>query len=115
MPAHPYNRTRKWWCLTCSRHRLPDRTGHAKGSCPGDPVIAAGMRVAAIRAQGFRNLAGRVPLSGSLAVLVGENNAGKSNVIDACRLLFEAEAGPRARRWITEEDFAHDGRGVRTT
>lgn len=73
------------------------------------------MRVAAIRAQGFRNLDGRVPLSGSLAVLVGENNAGKSNVIDACRLLFEAEAGPRARRWITEDDFAHDGRGVRTT
>lgn len=73
------------------------------------------MRVAAIYAHGFRNLDGRVPLSGSLAVLAGENNAGKSNVIDACRLLFDAEAGPRARRWITPDDFAHDGRGVRTT
>jgi putative ATP-dependent endonuclease of OLD family len=52
---------------------------------------------------------------GQPCCLGGENNAGKSNVIDACRLLFEAEAGPRARRWITEEDFAHDGRGVRTT
>src|SRR4051794_2668923 len=71
------------------------------------------MRVAAIRAQGFRNLDGRVPLSGSLAVLVGENNAGKSNVIDACRLLFDPEAGPRGRRWITAEDFAHDGAGAR--
>lgn len=48
-------------------------------------------------------------------MLVGENNAGKSNVIDACRLLFEPEAGPRARRWITDEDFTHDGAGVRTT
>lgn len=73
------------------------------------------MRVAAIRADGFRNLDGQVPLSGSLAILVGENNAGKSNVIDACRLLFDAEAGPRARRWITEDDFAHDGFGVRVT
>lgn len=45
---------------------------------------------------------------------MGENNAGKSNVIDACRLLFEPEAGPRSRRWITGEDFAHDGTGVRT-
>ena len=40
--------------------------------------------------------AGRVPLSGDLAIVVGENNTGKSNLIDACRLLFEAEAGPRA-------------------
>jgi putative ATP-dependent endonuclease of OLD family len=73
------------------------------------------MRIAAIHARGFRNLDGRVPLSDRLAVLVGENNAGKSNVIDACRLLFEAEAGPRARRWITEDDFAHDGTGARAT
>jgi hypothetical protein len=29
--------------------------------------------------------------------------------------LFEAEAGRRARRWITEDDFTHDGFGVRTT
>lgn len=73
------------------------------------------MRVAAIHARGFRNLDTRVPLASSLAVLVGENNAGKSNVIDACRVLFEPEAGPRSRRWITAEDFPHDGNGVRTT
>ncbi|MGQ0464925.1 MAG: ATP-dependent nuclease [Sporichthyaceae bacterium] len=71
------------------------------------------MRVAAIRARGFRNLEGRVPLAEKVAVLVGENNAGKSNVIEACRLLFESEAGPRGRRWITADDFAHDGSGVR--
>lgn len=73
------------------------------------------MHVAAITASGFRNLAGRIPLCEPLAVLVGENNVGKSNVIDACRLLFVAEAGPRARRWITEEDFAHDPAGARST
>jgi len=73
------------------------------------------MRIAAIQAHGFRNLDCRVPLAANLAVLVGENNAGKSNVLDACRLLFEAEAGPRGRRWITEDDFAHDGAGARTS
>lgn len=73
------------------------------------------MRIAAISARGFRNLNGRFPLAGPLAILVGENNAGKSNVIDACRLLFEPEAGPRARRWITADDFEHDGGGNRIT
>lgn len=73
------------------------------------------MRLQGIQATGFRNLDGWVPLSGRLAVLVGENNAGKSNVVDACRLLFEPEAGARARLWINEGDFAHDGRGTRIT
>lgn len=73
------------------------------------------MHIAAITATGFRNLAGRISLCEPLAVLVGENNVGKSNVIDACRLLFVAEAGPRARRWITEDDFAHDPTGIRIT
>lgn len=71
------------------------------------------MRLAGIRATGFRNLSGFVPLHSGVAVVVGENNAGKSNLIDACRLLFEPEAGPAARLWITEGDFAHDGHGNR--
>lgn len=53
-------------------------------------------------------------MAGQLAVLAGENNIGKSNVIDACRLLFDPEAGPRGRLWITESDFAHDGHGTRS-
>lgn len=79
------------------------------------PPEGARVRIAAITSHGFRNLDGRIPLAADLAVLVGENNAGKSNVIDACRLLFQAEAGPRARRWITEDDFAHDGSGNRAS
>jgi putative ATP-dependent endonuclease of OLD family len=73
------------------------------------------MRIAAIHARGFRNLDGSIPLNAPLAVLVGENNTGKSNVIDACRLLFEPEAGPRSRPWIRAEDFEHDEVGVRVT
>jgi putative ATP-dependent endonuclease of OLD family len=71
------------------------------------------MFVSALRASGYRNLDTTVGLRGPLAVVVGENNAGKSNVIDALRTVLEPEAGPRARCWVQEEDFAHDGRGNR--
>lgn len=71
------------------------------------------MRVTSLVSSGFRNIEGEIPLSGPLAVLVGENNAGKSNVIDGLRLIFEPELGPGARRWVNESDFRHDGRGVR--
>jgi putative ATP-dependent endonuclease of OLD family len=71
------------------------------------------MFVSALRASGYRNLDGTIELCHPLAVLVGENNAGKSNVIDALRTVLEPEAGPRGRCWLCEEDFAHDGRGER--
>lgn len=71
------------------------------------------MYVTAVRATGYRNLNITVPLCKPLAVIVGENNAGKSNVIDALRTVLEPEAGPRARCWLREEDFAHDGYGTR--
>jgi AAA15 family ATPase/GTPase len=49
------------------------------------------MFVTALRATGFRNLSGRVPLCHPLAVIIGENNTGKSNLIDAMCLLFEPD------------------------
>jgi putative ATP-dependent endonuclease of the OLD family len=66
-----------------------------------------------LRATGYRNLNTTVGLCKPLAVIVGENNAGKSNVIDALRTVLEPEVGPRARCWLREEDFAHDGHGTR--
>lgn len=71
------------------------------------------MRLAGIKATGFRNLSGFIPLYAGVAVVAGENNVGKSNFVDACRLLFEPETGPAARLWIMETDFAHDGHGNR--
>jgi putative ATP-dependent endonuclease of OLD family len=71
------------------------------------------MYVSALRAKNYRNLDTTVGLCHPLAVVVGENNAGKSNVIDALRTVLEPEAGPRGRCWLREEDFAHDGKGVR--
>jgi putative ATP-dependent endonuclease of OLD family len=71
--------------------------------------------VAALVASGYRNLEGEYALCHPLAVLVGENNAGKSNVVDALRTVLEAEGGPRAGCWLRADDFAHDGHGTRVT
>lgn len=70
------------------------------------------MKLTALKASGYRNLDGVYVLPAPLAVLVGENNAGKSNVIDALRIVLEPESepGPGGRLW--PEDFAHDGRGA---
>lgn len=73
------------------------------------------MKLTALKASGYRNLDGAYVLPAPLAVLVGENNAGKSNLIDALRVVLEPEGepGPGGRLW--PEDFAHDGRGARST
>jgi putative ATP-dependent endonuclease of OLD family len=69
------------------------------------------MRLTQIKAGGFRNLDGTIDLPESLTLIAGENNTGKSNVIDALRVLTHPYAGARFGRWITSDDFAHDGRG----
>jgi putative ATP-dependent endonuclease of the OLD family len=71
------------------------------------------MRLTKLTAQGFRNLHGEVPLPDAMALIAGENNTGKSNVIDALRLLTLPRAGARFSRWITSDDFVHDGHGTR--
>ncbi|HEX3692637.1 MAG TPA: AAA family ATPase [Solirubrobacteraceae bacterium] len=73
------------------------------------------MYIAALIAAGYRNLEGEYPLCHPLAVLVGENNGGKSNVIDGLRTVLEPEGGPRARCWLSRDDFAHDGYGTPAT
>jgi putative ATP-dependent endonuclease of the OLD family len=69
------------------------------------------MYVTAVRARGFRNLDGDYPICDPLSIIVGENNAGKSNLVDALRIVLEPEAGPSSRYRIWPEDFAHDGKG----
>ena len=48
----------------------------------------------ALRAEGFRNLHGDYPICDPLSIIVGENNAGRSNLVDALRIVLEPEAGP---------------------
>jgi len=73
------------------------------------------MHLSALIASGYRNLDGTYPLCHPLAIIVGENNSGKSNVVDALRTVLEPEQGPRHRLWLTPEDFRHDGTGAPTT
>lgn len=69
------------------------------------------MQLSELRIEGFRNLEGTVELCAPLALIVGENNTGKSNVIDAMRLLLRALAWPREQLWVSVEDFRHDSTG----
>jgi putative ATP-dependent endonuclease of OLD family len=69
------------------------------------------MFISSLRASGYRNLDTTIGLCSPLAVIVGENNAGKSNVIDALRTVLEPEVGPRGRCWVHRDDFGHGGLG----
>lgn len=70
------------------------------------------MRLSSIECSGFRNLREPIELAHPLAVLVGANNTGKSNVIDALRMVLTPLTGwpLRPRR----DDFAHGGTGEPT-
>jgi putative ATP-dependent endonuclease of the OLD family len=69
------------------------------------------MELVSVTVRGFRNLDCEVEIPTPLAIIAGENNAGKSNLVDAIRIVLPPQAGPRFRRWITSDDFAHDGSG----
>jgi putative ATP-dependent endonuclease of OLD family len=73
------------------------------------------MQITALTASGYRNLEGTYGLPAPLAVVVGENNAGKSNLIDALRTVLEPDNPTRGRSWLGPDDFAHDGAGVPLT
>lgn len=70
------------------------------------------MYVERVDIDGFRNCCESVAFDARLTLLLGENNAGKTNIIDALRLVLPADAGtdrlrPRAA------DFARKGDGTR--
>nr|WP_281247460.1 AAA family ATPase [Saccharopolyspora shandongensis] len=58
------------------------------------------MRLKSVDAAGFRSLISvTVPLREHLTVVIGENNGGKSNLLDAIRLLTDPLDGRRDRYW----------------
>lgn len=64
------------------------------------------MHLGKVEARGFKSLLDiDVPLRQGVTVIVGENNAGKSNFIDALRLLTDPLDGRRNRWW--EPDDVH--------
>ena len=69
------------------------------------------MYLARLEGRGFRSLRDTgIDLRPEVTVLVGENNGGKTNVIDAVQLLIDPLEDGRARRWWTRDDLA-DGHG----
>jgi putative ATP-dependent endonuclease of OLD family len=69
------------------------------------------MHLSRLKLTGFRNLDCEVSFCPGFAVLTGENNAGKTNVIDAIRILLAAEAGPAEQLTPSGSDFTHDAAG----
>lgn len=69
------------------------------------------MWITSVSAKGYRNLDGIYDLPAPLAVIVGENNAGKSNLVDALRIVLEPDNPPRGSCWLGEDDFNHGGLG----
>jgi len=66
--------------------------------------------IASVEIHGFRNLDGVYPLDGHVATVVGENNTGKTNLIDAVRLVA-VSGSPFDRLSPTLADFRHDPLG----
>src|SRR4051794_18785240 len=77
-----------------SRSLVEDRIGQPNGVSVFTTGNTLRVYISALRAAGYRNLEGTFELCEPLAVLVGENNSGKSNLIDALRTVLEPEAGP---------------------
>jgi putative ATP-dependent endonuclease of OLD family len=71
--------------------------------------------ISAVVLKGFRGLNCEVPLSEPLAIVAGENNAGKSSVIDALRLSTAPFHDYRTRPQVSATDFPHDGTGARVS
>ena len=68
------------------------------------------MMLESVKLAGFRNLDCEATMPYPLGVVIGENNTGKSNLVDALRVVVHAHGRQRdARVWPT--DFAHEGTG----
>lgn len=72
------------------------------------------MHVERLDIDGFRNCCQSVKFDPSLTLLLGENNAGKTNIVDALRLVLVSETGSdRLRPQMS--DFARGPDGKRTS
>ncbi|WP_436493194.1 ATP-dependent nuclease [Actinokineospora sp. HUAS TT18] len=70
------------------------------------------MKLASIEARNFRSLRDvRVPVREHLTVVIGENNGGKSNLLDVVRLLTDPLDGRRDRYWDIDDVARMQGIG----
>ncbi|MGP5385588.1 ATP-dependent nuclease [Brachybacterium tyrofermentans] len=73
------------------------------------------MKLESVHLDGFRGVFATVELGASPAILVGENNSGKSTVVDALRLVTPNYLDGRSNLYVREGDFAHDASGRRSS
>ncbi|MET8276378.1 AAA family ATPase [Streptomyces sp. NPDC005096] len=82
------------------------RVRRCPSTLPAPGTLGEKLHLRKVRAKGFKSLLDMdVPLRRGVTVVVGENNAGKSNFIDALRLLTDPLDGRRNRWW--EADDVH--------
>ncbi|WP_255638076.1 ATP-dependent endonuclease [Amycolatopsis sp. DSM 110486] len=71
------------------------------------------MRLTSVEARNFRSLRDlRVPIREHLTVVIGENNGGKSNLLDVVRLLTDPLDGRRDRYWDVDDVARMPGGGA---
>ncbi|WP_329101603.1 ATP-dependent nuclease [Streptomyces sp. NBC_01439] len=76
-----------------------------------DERVEPGMYLRSLRIKNFRSCYDtEVEFQPGITLLVGENNSGKSNVIEALRLAT-APLNRRATRWFDESDLSHGQEG----
>lgn len=64
------------------------------------------MHISSVELRGFRGIDLDIPLSGSLSLLAGPNNSGKSAVVDAIRTVLQPNSGRAGQRWLASTDFS---------
>jgi len=72
-------------------------------------VCSPEMRLSRIEFDGYRNLTDAIEFSHPISVLVGANNSGKSNIIDALRMTLMPFSGWPLK--VRRDDFNHGGTG----
>ncbi|MBB5856355.1 ATP-dependent endonuclease [Amycolatopsis umgeniensis] len=71
------------------------------------------MRLTSLEARNFRSLREvRLPVREHLTVVIGENNGGKSNLLDLVRLLTDPLDGRRDRYWDADDVARMPGSGI---
>ncbi|MBT2401128.1 ATP-dependent endonuclease [Streptomyces sp. ISL-100] len=75
----------------------------------GTQSVGSGMYLRSLRVKNFRSCSETLlELQPDITLLVGENNSGKSNLIEAIRL-STTPLTPRNSRWFEESDRSHGG------
>ena len=98
--------------------RPREPAGHIRNTCPIPSIVTRGglthgsardengvrVRLTSVEAENFRGFGkAEIPLRDQITVIIGENNAGKSTLLDALRLLTDPLDDRRSLYWDTDD------------